>query len=205
MIVKPFSEYNNTKDILRQGFEHLIENTHLVGEQVSNNLDEFLTLDTDKFEKIFGKIIKFLGAGVFGAVFALDNSKVLKITFDFVEAPFLYDFCLLNKTEGFVEVDAVYKIKFGETFAYIIVREPLKMIDKDISEVISDYKQGKRKKYTGLKQEVANALNAMYEIDPTWRGTHSANIAYQDGKVVLYDGFSKNIRLDDKKIPFMNL
>ena len=184
-------EPNSIIDIMEFGFKQLIRNTHLVGDQVKLNMSDFLSnLDVDKFEKKFGKIIKFLGAGVFGAVFELDNGKTLKITFDFHEAPFLYEYCLHGKTKGLVDVDAVYQIEFGSTTAYIIVRDPI--------EFSSDM-------YDSHYEEIKQSEDAMYDIEPNWRGTHSDNFGFQNGKVVLYDGFSKNVKVDKGKIPKLKL
>ena len=108
------------------------------------------------------------------------------------EAPFLYKYCLHGKTEGFVNVDSVYKIDFGLTNAYIIVRDP-------ITEVF-DYRSSKK-----YRNEIQKAKQAMYEIDPNWRGTHYANLGIQNGKVVLYDGFSKNAEVDESSIPILKL
>ena len=177
---------DSTREILLDGFETLMNNTHLVEEQVNENLDDFLdNLDINKLESQFGKIKKFLGAGVFGCVFQLDNGKVLKFTFDFHEAPFLYEYCKLNQTEGFVKVDDVYKIDFGHTNCYIIVRDPIEVITNQI-------------KY---KEEIQKAKDAMYRMDKMWRGTHDGNFGIQNGKVVLYDGFSKNVPVNEKLIP----
>jgi len=121
---------SNTKDILRKGFRSLIMRSHIVNQQVENNMDKFIdSLDIERFEMKFGKIVEFLGAGVFGAVFSLDNGKVFKITFDYHEAPFLYEYCMLNKTRGFVKVDGVWKIPFGDTEAYLILRSPVDVLE----------------------------------------------------------------------------
>jgi len=178
---------DETKTILKDGFETLMFNTHLVQDQVRQNLDAFLDgLDTNKFESKFGKIKSFLGAGVFGAVFQLDNNKVLKITFDFHEAPFLYQYCKLDKTPGFVKVDDVFKIKFGNTNAYIVVRDPVEFTK-------------------ATDEEIQRAKDAMYKISPVWRGTHAGNFGKQNGEVVLYDGFCKKAQVDETKIPFLEL
>ncbi len=51
--------------------------SHIVSEQVKNNMNKFIeSFDVEKFESKFGKIKEFLGVGVFGAVFSLDNGKV---------------------------------------------------------------------------------------------------------------------------------
>jgi len=187
-------ETNSIINIMEFGFKQLIRNTHLVGEQVKLNMYDFLSdLDVQKFENKFGKIIEFLGAGVFGAVFALENGKVLKITFDFHEAPFLYKYCLHGKTEGFVDVDSVYKIDFGSTSAYIIVRD-------ELEQVFNNFKYLRE-----YKDEIEIAKQSMYNIDPNWRDTHLENLGIQNGKVVLYDGFSKNAEVDEKSIPKLNI
>jgi hypothetical protein len=143
-------------------------------------------LNVNKFENKFGKIVKFLGTGVFGAVYKLENGKVLKITFDFHEAPFLYKYCKLQKIKGFVKVDDVYKIKFGNTNAYIIVRDPVEFTK-------------------ATDEEIEKAKDAMFKISPVWRGTHSGNFGKQNGEVVLYDGFCKKAKVDETKIPFLEL
>ncbi|NPV13206.1 MAG: hypothetical protein HPY57_15675 [Ignavibacteria bacterium] len=177
------------KSILITGFETLMYNTHLVQDQVRNNLDDFISeLDTKKFEAKFGKITKFLGAGVFGAVFQLNNGKILKITFDFHEAPFLYEYCKLKRTPGLVKIDDVFKIKFGDTNAYIITRDPIQVV--------------KNKDYP---EEIKRAQDAMYKISPIWRGTHEGNFGIQNGEVVLYDGFCKKAKVDESKIPFLDI
>jgi hypothetical protein len=195
--LKKFNELSSNNDvlskiILREGFESLIRRSHIVSEQVKNNLDKFIeSFDIEKFESKFGKIKEFLGAGVFGAVFSLDNEKVFKITFDFHEAPFLYEWCFLKKTPGFVKVDGVWKIPFGDSEAYLILRSPVEVLD------FSDFSKH--------KDEVEMAEKAMYDISPNWRGTHRGNFAFQDGEVVLYDGFCKKARVDETKIPLLEL
>lgn len=187
--LKKFNEnsQSDSKSILEYGFRILIRNTHLVGDQVNSNMDKFLSnLDIDKLESKFGRIVKFLGAGVFGSVFELDNDKVMKITFDFHEAPFLYRYC--RGTEGLVEIDEIFKINFGETFAYIIVRDPIEVIEHG--------------EYEGEKEL---SKNAMYKISPEWRGTHSDNFGIQNNKVVLYDGFCKKSEVDETEVPFLEL
>jgi hypothetical protein len=190
--LKKFNENNinlNQLKILRYGFEILMNNTHLIENQIKNNLDNFLNeFNIIKFNFKFGKIIKFLGAGVFGAVYKLDNKKIIKITFDFHEAPFLYQYCNGN-IKGLVKIDKIFKIKFGNSNAYIIIRDPITLINNKI-------------KY---KNEIEIAKNAMYNISPEWRGTHSENFGLQNGKVVLYDGFCKKTPVDEKKIPFLEL
>lgn len=182
----------STKRILREGFDYLIRRSHLVSEQVSSNLNKFIdSLDIERFEVLFGKIDGFLGAGVFGAVFSLENGKIFKITFDYHEAPFLYEYCLLKKTPGFVKVDGVWNIEFGDTNAYLILRSAVSLLDyRDFSE---------------HEDEIENAENAMYYISPGWRGTHRDNFAFQDREIVLYDGFCKKTPVDEKKIPLLKL
>lgn len=195
--LKRFNELTSNNDLfakslLREGFESLMRRSHLVREQVADNLDEFIdSLDIERFESRFGKIQDFLGAGVFGAVFSLDNGKVFKITFDYHEAPFLYEYCLLKKTPGFVKVDGVWNIEFGGTNAYLILRDPVRVLE------YSDFS-----KHEG---EVETAEKAMYDISPGWRGTHRGNFAFQDGEVVLYDGFCKKAAVYESKVPFLEL
>jgi len=195
--LKKFNELSSNNDklvksILREGFESLIKRSHIVSEQVKNNLDKFIeSFDIEKFESKFGKIKEFLGAGVFGAVFSLSTEKVFKITFDFHEAPFLYEWCFLKKTPGLVKVDGVWNIKFGDTNAYLILRSPVDVLE------YSDFS-----KYDA---EVERAANSMYDISPNWRGTHNGNYAFQDGEVVLYDGFCKKAVVDETKIPLLEL
>lgn len=175
------------KEILRFGFETLMDNTHLVEDQVNDNLDKFLDeLNLNKLETEVGKIVKFLGAGVFGAVFQLESGKAMKITFDFHEAPFVYKNCKQQETDGLVKVDEVYKIKFGDTNAYIIIRDSLTFDDT-------------------TDEEKQKAKDAMYKISPVWRGTHPENFGRQNGKVVLYDGFCKKAPVDETEIPFLDL
>jgi hypothetical protein len=45
----------------------------------------------------------------------------------------------------------------------------------------------------------------MYDISPNWRGTHNGNYAFQDGEVVLYDGFCKKAAVDGTKVPLLDL
>ena len=195
--LKKFNELSSNNDvlskiILREGFESLIKRSHIVSEQVKNNLDKFIeSFDIEKFESKFGKIKEFLGAGVFGAVFSLDNEKVFKITFDFHEAPFLYEWCFLKKTPGFVKVDGVWKIPFGDSEAYLILRSPVEVLE------YSDFSKH--------EDEVERAANSMYDISPNWRGTHNGNYAFQDGEVVLYDGFCKKALVDGTKVPLLEL
>jgi len=192
--LKKFNEMvsSNTKDILRKGFRSLIMRSHIVSEQVENNMDKFIdSLDIERFEMRFGKIGEFLGAGVFGAVFSLDNGKVFKITFDYHEAPFLYEWCMVKKTKGFVKVDGVWKIPFGDSEAYLILRDPVRVLE--FSE------------FSTHEDEVEMAEQAMYDISPNWRGTHNGNYAFQDGEVVLYDGFCKKAAVDGTKVPLLEL
>jgi hypothetical protein len=183
---------SSPKDILRKGFRSLIMRSHIVSEQVESNIDQFIdSLDIERFESRFGKIQEFLGAGVFGAVFSLDNGKVFKITFDYHEAPFLYEYCMLHKTPGFVKVDGVWKIPFGDTEAYLILRSPVEVLE---------YRD-----FSTHEDEVEKAANSMYDISPNWRGTHNGNYAFQDGEVVLYDGFCKKAVVDETKVPFLEL
>jgi hypothetical protein len=195
--LKKFNELSSNNDvlsksILREGFESLIKRSHIVSEQVKNNLDKFIeSFDIEKFESKFGKIKEFLGAGVFGAVFSLSNEKVFKITFDFHEAPFLYEYCFLKKTPGLVKVDGVWNIKFGDTNAYLILRSPVEVLE------FIDFSKN--------EDAVEMAEKAMYDISPNWRGTHRGNFAFQDGEVVLYDGFCKKARVDETKIPLLEL
>ena len=195
--LKRFNELTSNNDVLvksllRKGFQTLIMRSHIVSEQVENNMDKFIdSLDIERFESKFGKIQEFLGAGVFGAVFSLDNGKVFKITFDYHEAPFLYEYCLLKQTPGFVKVDGVWNIKFGDTNAYLILRSPVDVLE------YSDF--------STHEDEVERAANSMYDISPNWRGTHNGNYAFQDGEVVLYDGFCKKALVDGTKVPLLEL
>ena len=193
--LKRFNELassNQSKDILRKGFKSLIMRSHIVSEQVKTNMDKFIdSLDIERFEMKFGTIEEFLGAGVFGAVFSLDNGKVFKITFDYHEAPFLYEYCMVNQTRGFVKVDGVWKIPFGDSEAYLILRSPVEVLE------YSDFSKH--------EDEVERAANSMYDISPNWRGTHNGNYAFQDGEVVLYDGFCKKALVDGTKVPLLEL
>jgi hypothetical protein len=195
--LKRFNELTSNNDVLaksllRKGFQALIMRSHIVSEQVENNMDKFIdSLDIERFESKFGKIQEFLGAGVFGAVFSLDNGKVFKITFDYHEAPFLYEYCLLKQTPGFVKVDGVWNIKFGDTNAYLILRSTVDVLEFG--------------EFSTHKDEVEMAEQAMYDISPNWRGTHRGNFAFQDGEVVLYDGFCKKAAVDETKIPLLEL
>jgi ribonuclease HI len=87
-----------------------------------------------------------------------------------------------------VQVDDVYKIKFGNTNAYLIIRDPIQVV--------------KNKKYP---EEIKKAESAMYKISPSWRGTHEGNFGMQNNKVVLYDGFCKKAKVDETKIPSLEL
>lgn len=190
--LKSYEKLNldDTKTILKKGFETLIHNTHLVQDQVSQNLVEFLdNFDPIKIDSKYGEIIKFLGAGVFGSVFQLDSGKILKITFDFHEAPFIYEYCKLKKIDGFVKVDDVYNINFGDTTAYLIFRDPIEVITNQ----------------DNYREDIQKAKDTMYRIDKNWRGTHSGNFGIQNGEVVLYDGFSKNVKVNENEIPFLLL
>ena len=195
--LKRFNESTSSDvdKILRKGFKELIERSHIVSDQVEDNMDKFIEeFDVEKFENKFGKIKEFLGVGVFGSVFSLDNGKtckIFKITFDFHEAPFLYEYCFLKKTPGFVIVDGVWKIKFGNTNAYLIVRDPVRVLEHN--------------EFSKHIKEVRSVEKAMYDISPNWRGTHMGNYAFQDGKVVLYDGFCKKAIVDETKIPLLEL
>lgn len=195
--LKKFNELTSNNDVLvksllRKGFEALIMRSHIVSEQVRNNIDKFIeSFDVERFESKFGKIKEFLGVGVFGAVFSLDNGKVFKITFDYHEAPFLYEWCMVKKTPGFVKVDGVWKIPFGDSEAYLILRDPVRVLE--FSE------------FSTHEDEVEMAEKAMYDISPNWRGTHRGNFAFQDGEVVLYDGFCKKALVDGTKVPLLDL
>lgn len=195
--LKRFNELTSNNDVLaksllRKGFQALIMRSHIVSEQVESNMDKFIdSLDIERFEMKFGKIQEFLGAGVFGAVFSLDNGKVFKITFDYHEAPFLYEYCFLKKTPGFVKVDGVWNIEFGDTNAYLILRSPVDVLEFG--------------EFSTHKDEVERAEQAMYDISPNWRGTHRGNFAFQDGEVVLYDGFCKKAAVDEAKVPLLEL
>jgi 8-oxo-dGTP pyrophosphatase MutT (NUDIX family) len=193
-------------DILKDGLKKLFH-SHIVGQQVQDNLDSFINnLDTAAFEVSFGEPVKFLGNGVFGSVFSLRNNKILKITFDYREAPFLNKYCINGKTPGLVNVDSVSKIKFGNIYAYITIRDNI-TVYKDVNKINTAFNLISTKGHTDVKEinNIMIALNAMYKIDPKWRGTHANNIGIQNGKIVLYDGFSKNIKLDDFDIPYVDI
>lgn len=190
------SEKPNLK-FIENGLHHLISTTHLVADQIKNNIEEYKSnFNEHKFSNKIGSIKSFLGSGVFGAVFRLSDNKTFKLTLDHKEAPFLYKYCYQNNTPGFVVVDKMYTDQFGDSHCFYIVREQIKKISdsQKVNAVISDYKNGGRNlKYEndGIKNGVSFALQAMYNIDNDWRGTHSENVAIQNGKIVLYDGFSK--------------
>jgi hypothetical protein len=98
---------------------------------------------------------------------------------------------LLKQTPGFVKVDGVWNIKFGDTNAYLILRSPVDVLEFG--------------EFSTHEDEVEMAEQAMYDISPNWRGTHKGNFAFQDGEVVLYDGFCKKALVDETKIPFLEL
>lgn len=193
--LQEIAEHRNIQ-LIQEGLDELLQTTHLVGSQVQDNIRAYVeTFDDNKFSRKVGTITKFLGSGVFGAVFQLSDGKTFKMTFDFKEAPFLYVYCYKAHTPGFVEVDRMYEDKFGNSKCFYIVRDPIKKItDKGkVDQVLWDYKSGKRNMtYTDpLQNGVSKALQTMYNMDGEWRGTHAANLAIQNGQVVLYDGFSK--------------
>lgn len=210
------NDFNDIKAILREGLMKVAQYSHLVHDQIVSNIDEFLdTLNVGTLVNTIGNIESFLGSGVFGAVFKLNNGKAMKITFDYREAPFLYEYGLKNRTKGIVKVENIFKVKFGNTYAYIIIRKNLSFFknNKPVKYVINDLKRNgiteettkKYKDMGGLHYKIFLALKSMYDIDPNWRGTWYQNIAKQKGEVVLYDGFSKNIKLSDENIPFLDL
>ena len=96
--LKRFNESSNeqlVKSVLRGGFEALVMRSHIVSDQVEDNMDKFIEeFDIEKFENKFGKIKEFLGVGVFGSVFSLDTGKIFKITFDFKEKEYILVFLL---------------------------------------------------------------------------------------------------------------
>lgn len=200
------------KTVLREGLELVVRRSHLVYDQISNNIDAFLdTLDPLKFRNQVGVPKKVLGAGVFGAVYDLAGNKVVKLTFDYREAPFLYKVSK-NHIDGMVEVDEVFQTPFGDSTVYIIIRDDLTPItqtqySRQASEVLSDMKYGDRDiEYEDpKKREIQAALQAMYDMDPNWRGTHLENIGIQNGNIVLYDGFSKGVKYDSSMVPTINL
>lgn len=202
----------NIKDILDEGLKRTVRNTHLVGDQIRNNKDQFLeNLNAEKFVSVFGTPIGILGVGVFGVVYDLPKNKALKVTFDYYEAPFLHKLSK-NPKEGLVNVDKVVSFSFGSSQAYGILRDELTPITQtnyysEAREVLSDMKRGRRNKnYTSKKkEEIKEALQAMYDIDPDWDGTHIENLGIQNGNVVLYDGFSKNIDVSKDSIPNVKL
>lgn len=203
---------DRAKDVLRKGLLNLLNTSHLVQKQVLNNLDTFIdNLNMAKFFTHFGRPIKFLGSGVFGSVFDIGRGKVLKITLDYVEAPFLYEL-LSNPINGMVTVDKVARFDFGESEAYGIVRDDLTPITKTkyrgkASEVMDDIEW--RDEYLDyedpVKIEVKKALQSMFDMDPNWRMTHIENLGFQNGNVVLYDGFSKNVVYPTSSIPKVDL
>lgn len=207
----------STKELLYKGLSNVASNSHIVNDQISDNLEIFLRdLNVGKLiEAIGGDIKSVLGNGAFGGVFELDNNKVMKVTFDYREAPFVYEYGLKKRTKGIVKVDKVFKIKFGSTYAYLIIRKPLIFIKntKMINDIIYDLKENgvsdeivkKYREIGGLEYKIFLAFKAMYNMDPNWRGTHSGNVAKQKGQIVLYDGFSKNIKLSDEEIPFLDI
>jgi hypothetical protein len=179
------------------GLKRLYDSSHLVKQQIVENVSLYeKNFDNSKFINKIGNINKFVASGVFGCVFDLSNNKILKITLDRHEAPFLQKYCIDNKTPGFVSIDRIYEDVFGTSKIYYIIREQIHQItDKiKIQQVIDDYKSGDRNiKYDNdIKNGISFALQAMYNIDNNWRGTHINNLAYQNEKIVLYDGFSKN-------------
>lgn len=203
---------NKDVKILRNGLQNVRRRSHLVSSQIKNNIDEFLeNLSKEKFKNEFGKVKKFLGAGVFGAAFELSGGKVLKLTFDYHEAPFLHDLSK-NHIEGMVSVDRVVAFSFGDSTAYGIVRDPLTPAPQskhssDIRVVLRDLKSGKfDKNYDSeIKKQAKTALIAMYDMDPGWRGTHLDNLGIQNGRVVLFDGFSKGVERSASKVPKVDL
>lgn len=187
---------NRNIQLIQEGLVELLKTTHLVKSQILDNMREYIaSFDDKKFSRKIGTIKKFYSSGVFGSAFQLNDGKTFKLTFDFKEVPFLYMYSYKSHVPGFVVVDKIYEDDFGDSKCFYIVRDPVqKIIESDkVEEVISDYKKGKRNvSYTDpLKTEVSKSLQAMYTMDPNWRGTHFNNIAIQNGKVVLYDGFSK--------------
>jgi len=203
---------NEDVKVLRDGLRNVRRRSHLVSGQIKKNIDEFIeNLSIEKFQKEFGKIKKFLGAGVFGAAFELQGGKVLKFTFDYHEAPFLHG---LSKSpvKGMVNVDKALAFSFGDSTAYGIVRDPLTPAPQskhssDIRVVLRDLKSGKfDKDYNSkIKKQAKTALMAMYDMDPSWRGTHLDNLGIQNGRVVLFDGFSKGVEKSALKVPKVNL
>ena len=197
---------------LRSGLQEVRRKSHLVSSQIKKNIDEFFkNLSIEKFQKEFGKIKKFLGAGVFGAAFELSSGKVLKFTFDYHEAPFLHD---LSKStvEGMVSVDKARAFSFGDSTAYGVVRDPLTPAPQskhssDIRKVLRDLKSGRfDKNYDSeIMRQAKTALMAMFDMDPGWRGTHLDNLGIQNGRVVLFDGFSKGVEKSASKVPKVDL
>ncbi len=203
---------NDDFKILRRGLQNVRRKSHLVSGQIKKNIDEFIeNLSVEKFQKEFGKIKEFLGAGVFGAAFELQKGKVLKFTFDYHEAPFLHDLSK-NPVKGLVDIDKVSAFSFGDSTAYGIVRDPLTPAPQskhssDIRMVLRDLKSGDfDKDYNSkIKKQAKTALIAMYDMDPSWRGTHLDNLGIQNGRVVLFDGFSKGVEKSASRVPKINL
>lgn len=202
----------STVEVLSPGFDAVKRISHLVTDQIRDNENHFFeSLDVDKFHKTFGRPKSFLGAGVFGAVYDIGSGKVLKITFDYREAPFLYKLSK-NPVDGMVRVDMVKRFPFGQAEAYGIVRDDLTPITRtkhrdSAYKVLEDMKYGDREiEYDdSVEREIQSALKSMYEMDPNWRGTHVENLGIQNGDIVLYDGFSKNVKYDPSIIPSVDL
>lgn len=189
--------------------------SHIVQSQITDNIEVFLSnLDIDKFRDIYGNITGIVGYGAFGCVFKLSNNNVMKITFDYKEAPFLYKYSIIEKVPSIVKVHKIDKIKFGNTYAYVIIRDSIKMIKNDriVNDVINFLKMNKLsadtethfKKIGGLEYKIYKVLESIYKIDNNWRGTSSENIGVQKGRIVLFDGFPKNIDLDDSMIELVD-
>lgn len=202
----------STKEVLSSGFNKVARRSHLVSDQIYDNLERFLeTLDVKKFERELGKPKKYLGAGVFGAVWDIGGGKVLKITFDYREAPFLYKLSKKSK-KGMVDVDRVVRFPFGESQAFGIIRDELKPITQTkystaAHDVFYDMRHGDRDQLyqDPVKEKIQAALDSMYKMDPNWSGTHLENMGIQNGKFVLYDGFSKNVKYDPSKVPEIDI
>jgi hypothetical protein len=199
-MLKEVANVGQNMAFVQEGLLKLVETTHLVERQIQENLPDYIQeFDEGKFSHKIGMIKKVLESGVFGVVFSLSNGKIFKLTLDFKEAPFLYKYCYKTKTVGFVEVDKVYEDDFGKTKCFYVVRDPVKRIADaaSVNEVMRHYKAGQRNvRYNHpVKDGVSRALQAMYNLDNNWRGTHIDNLATQNDKVVLYDGFSKNVAL----------
>lgn len=189
--------YKRNLIYIKNGLEKLKSTTHLIQNQIEDNIKLYeKQFNENKFKNKIGNIKSFLGSGVFGAVFSIDNNKVFKLTFDFKEAPFLKKYCLDEPVDGFVKIDRIYKDNFGHQKVFYVIRDNLQPITEIrlINEVISDYKNGNIKQYTNdIQKGVAFSINQMLKLDPNWRITHYENFAIQNETVVLYDGFSKNI------------